>query len=175
MTYDIFTHRHKFAVWAASRAVQRGWKDAKVSCLREAIEECGVREVINDVDSFPTTSQAFELLHSQWYHSIQNHLANNGVAASYGRVAKLLAVYLKAMVVIAGLEKTPLAYAIHPPIDRQLLQTLAGTKHISDFRYISWTQLEEEQYYGLIHVLRQLLKQGEPFWMLEEHWPVTDD
>jgi hypothetical protein len=175
MSYDIRTHRPKFAIWAASRAVQRGWKQAKVSCLRESIEKCGVGEFIRDTNSIFTSSETFELLHRQWCDLIQACLAARGVEASYGRAAKLLAVYLKTMIVIAGLEKTPLAYAIHPPIDRQLLQTVAGAKDIPHLRYVSWTQLEKDQYYALVHVLRQLLQEGQPFWMLEEYWPITDD
>jgi len=134
-----------------------------------------VNEFIKDSASFSTTSEQFESLHRRWCRLIQDQLTRRGIEASYGRVAKLLAVYLKVMIVIAGSEKTLLAQAIHPPIDRQLLQTLAKVKHISRLRYISYTELGSEEYYDLVSDLRQLLEHGQPFWMLEEHWPVTDD
>jgi hypothetical protein len=40
---------------------------------------------------------------------------------------------------------------------------------------VSFTQLEKDQYYGLVHILRPLPTQEQPFWMLEENWPITND
>ncbi len=44
---------------------------------------------------------------------------------TFGRAAKLVAVYLKAMVVVGQIVQTTLARVAHPPIDRMLLRNLA--------------------------------------------------
>ena len=173
MPYNIFHHRHKFAVWAAARSVQRGWKKAKVLPLRNAIEKCGIREFLKDPSSLEINLQVFEKLHRQWCSSIQNYLQNISIETSYGRAAKLLAVYIKAMVIVAGEEQSSLAHVTHPPIDKILLNNLGTSYDLPKLRQITWTRLNNEEYYVLVDLLRSLSK-GQPFWMLEEHWTVTD-
>jgi hypothetical protein len=95
--------------------------------------------------------------------------------ATYGRAAKLVAVYLKAMVLMGDGANTPFGRVMHPPIDRTLLQHLAASPHVTSphkaaWRRTNWTELNERQYYKLIGELRDVVPHGAPFWMLEKHW-----
>jgi hypothetical protein len=181
MPYDLFIHRHNFAVWAAARAVQRGWQGATIQILRESLEASGVQRFLPDPDFLDTSNDRFEQLHRNWCAAIVASLHANAIQnVSYGRAAKLLAVYLKSMVITGSPAYSPIARCIHPPIDRRLLQALAGdsqrqAQNRTAWRRINWTQLNEKKYYTLIEQLRASLPPEIPFWMLEEFWRPTDE
>lgn len=179
MPYDLFTHRHNFAVWAAARAAQRGFTG--VQNLTAALEASGVQRFLPDAEYLNIGCKRFEELHKSWCAAIVASLTDRAVQnVTYGRAAKLLAVYLKSMVVTAGAAYTPIARCIHPPIDRRLLQALATDSRYEEqkrtaWRNTNWTQLNEEQYYELIKLLRETLPPEIPFWMLEEYWTASDE
>ena len=179
MPYELFTHRHNFAVWAAARAAQRGF--AGVATLRGALEASAVQRFLPDPQFVDIDYTRFEELHRSWCSSICDYLNNRPVAnVTYGRSAKLLAIYLKSMIIVGGSAYTSLGRCIHPPIDRRLLQALAGDpsfdpQHRALWRHTNWTQLTEEDYYNLIGQLRTALPKEIPFWMLEEHWTAADE
>lgn len=107
-------------------------------------------------------------------------LAEKGIAnVTYGRAAKLVAVYLKSMIVLGPDGPSSLASIAHPPIDRILLRNLASSDvtspHKSNWRTTTWTTLDEQSYYALISQLRGVLAKSEPFWKLEKYWTVTND
>jgi len=108
-------------------------------------------------------------------------LTEQGVAdATFGRAAKLVAVYLKVMVVLSPAGDCDLALVAHPPIERTELQKLAAevgvdSTHKRFWKTVNWTQLTEENYYSLIGQLRALIPPTDPFWTLEQYWNVADD
>lgn len=175
--YDHFTHRHHFAVWAAARAAQRGF--TTVGKLKAALEVCGVVEFLGQPGAGETGSEQFERLHREWCAAVIRHLVQHGVAGvTFGRAAKLVAVYLKAMVVVGPASDSRLARVAHPPIDRILLRNLARADGIDspyrgDWASLNWTALDERAYYGLIAQLRACLDDAEPMWHLERYWTVT--
>lgn len=179
MTEDIFTHRHKFAVWAAARASQRGF--AGVETLRKAIEQCGIKQFLADERALETDREQFETLHRCWGRSIEAYFSNCGLkGGTYGRAAKLIAVYLKCMVVIGGNHESTLAFIAHPPIDRILLKNMARSKDLyhpnkSKWRRTNWTQLDESEYYELAHQLWSCVADGQPFWSIEEYWTIIEN
>jgi hypothetical protein len=176
--YDLFRHRHNFAVWAAARAAQRGF--TSVAKLKDALECCGIREFVRTQARTPIIATRYDAYHRTWCRRIVRRLRATGVArVSHGRAAKLIAVYLKTMVVTALGGKTALARVAHPPIDRILLQNICraneiDSAHRTEWRAINWSQLDAKEYYRLIRQLRACLRSGQPFWMLEEYWTVTN-
>jgi hypothetical protein len=179
MVYTLLDHRHRFSVWAAARAAQRGLKGGKVDVLRDAIEQSGVVEFASanirvlDIDGFDKE-------HCGWCLSIIEYLEGRGVSASFGRAAKLIAIYLKSMVILDGSIPTECARIIHPPIDGILLRNLCKASdvqspHKATWRSLKWTALGEREYYSLIEQLRLCTTRGEPFWTLERYWTVTED
>lgn len=178
MLYDLSEHRHRFAVWAAARASQRGF--TTVENLRHALEATDIRSAMSSPKFLQVGSLEFEDLHRSWCSSICSALNQRRTPnVTYGRAAKLVAVYLKARVIMGEGANTPLGHNMHPPIDRILLQKLAVSSriespHQTEWRNINWTQLDEPEYYKLIAQLREVLPRDIPFWMLEEHWSPAE-
>jgi hypothetical protein len=177
MPYDLFQHRHNFAVWAAARATQRGF--TTTANLRDALENCGICEFLRQPAFTEITNENFEILHKRWCNLIFEFLRDRRIpAVSYGRAAKLVAIYLKTMVIIGGSAYTNLGRCAHPPIDRKLLRALARQAHLpipsrQELRKINWTELIEEDYCALINTLRSIIGPETPFWTIEEYWTVV--
>jgi hypothetical protein len=167
--YDLSEHRHRFAVWAAARASQPGF--TTVGELRGAIEATDIRSSVSNPEVMQLRISGFEELHRRWCSQICAGLNRRGIAnVTYGRAAKLVAVYLKAMVIMGDLVDTPFGRSAHPPIDRLLLQKLANSPqtqpvHKAEWRRLSWTQLTEQEYYQLsaqppVPIMRETTSRG---------------
>ena len=176
VSYTLSEHRHRFAVWAAARASQRGF--TKVQKLRKALEKSGIREVLAAPETRHLSAAEFDSLHRKWCSSIRLTLIEDGAdkeSATFGRAAKLVAVYLKAIVIMSSDYDSSLGRNLHPPIDRILLQALAKSDriksaHQAEWGLINWTDLNESRYTNLIHQLRGVLPPNAPFWTIEEYW-----
>jgi hypothetical protein len=175
--YDLPEHRHRFAVWAAARASQRGCEGATNDNLRHAVEQAGIRDETSKPEFSDVDSAQFDVLHRRWCRSIIAALGERGVPEfPYGRAAKLVAIYLKATVILGGGANTPVGRAIHPPVDETLLENLAACSKIrSKWGKTKWTQLNENEYYDLIAQLRAAVPCESPFWMIEEYWNSTGE
>ena len=178
MPYNLFQHKHNFSVWAGARASQRGFTN--VENLKNALEQCGVVEYLRNNNLYVET-KAFNALHEQWCDSIVNYLTQRKIEkVTFGRAAKLLAVYLKSMIVVGGHADSLLAKVAHPPIDRILLKNLSKSKVINPsvktkLQNINWTELNKKDYYILVRQLKSCLNSDEPFWHIEKYWTVTND
>jgi hypothetical protein len=179
MKYDIGEHRHRFSVWAAARAAQRGF--TTVENLRLALEHSGVLSFLTSAGADIVNADDFDELHRSWCRAITARLADAKVQkVTFGRAAKLLAVYLKSVVVLGAAPDSNLGKVAHPPIDAILLSNLVKSpvvvsEHKVEWATVRWTRLDEGGYYRLIEQLRSVLAPGEPFWMLERYWTVTDE
>lgn len=177
MPYDLFQHRHNFSVWAAARASQRGF--TTVDKHRDALEQCGLVEYIRDHVSCEMDQASFAKRHREWCESIVNFLEDAGIQkVTFGRAAKLVAIYIKSMVVVGPHSNTSFARVAHPPIDRILLQKLARISKLprkarKTFRTTNWTHLDRNHYYALIKDIRKSVRKLDPFWRLERYWTVT--
>ena len=126
MIYDLAEHRHRFAVWAAARAAQRGF--TSVERLRGALEATSIQSDLRLPATLALRAASFDEMHRAWCRSTCATLSRCDVKnVAFGRAAKLVAVYLKTMVLMGGDWDTPLARCMHPPLDRILLQALASS------------------------------------------------
>jgi len=177
VNYSHFQHRHNFAVWCAARAVQRNF--AKTPVLKEALEKSGVAKFIRQNEDKPISQEDFDKLHADWCDSILQTWENKNVkGSSYGRAAKLIAVYIKSMTIVRK-EQSSLSEVAHPPIDRMILQNISKDKTIKHpnrpyWKAINWTEMDKAQYLNLISDFRMVF-QREPFWHLEQFWTITND
>ncbi len=174
VTYDLPEHAHRFAVWAAARAAQRGLKDFSITRIRAAIEVSGIREIVADQSRWPTTAAEVDALHRRWARLMLRRFEQDGLKqVTYGRCALLIAVYLKTSVVLPRPEH-PFAALAHPPIDRKVLAALvAESRFRRDARTIwrsNWTELDEAAYFRLIGSLRNEELDRPAFWTLEDYW-----
>jgi hypothetical protein len=172
--YTHFIHRHNFATWCSNEAVKRGWNGINRELVKEALERSGVTNYLQNYHGQIITEFVFDDLHERWCDSITEYWAKHGIKEiSYGRAAKSLATYIKAMLIIQE-NHSSLQDVAHPPIDRQVLQNMSKDQSIDNkirrnCKEINWTKLDKPSYKQLISDLRQLEK-GEPFWNLERYW-----
>jgi hypothetical protein len=179
MPYDHLEHRHRFAVWAAARAAQRGF--TTVVNLKDALEQCGILDFLRDSNSLRTNQDEFEEWHREWCSNVVKFLSGRKVkGTSYGRAAKLIAVYLKTMVVIGPGWKSNLARVAHPPIDSVFLKNISKcvevkSDHKKEWAGIRWTKLDKRGYYRLMSQLRDAIPNERSLWKLEKYWTVISD
>jgi hypothetical protein len=159
VSYDLLAHRHRFAVWTAARAVQRAFHGSCTSNCNEALEKSGVTVFVGDASYSGMTDARFNELHVDWCRRILAEFIRLGsTGATYGRSAKLVAVYLKTMIVVGGFGYTDFGRVLHPRIDETLLGNLAGSPviqspHKDTWADVTWTSLDEPSYYSLIDQL----------------------
>ena len=179
--YTVDKHRHRFATWAAARAAHRGLDGGTTVVLSTALARCGVADLARGAhEGWPSTPHDFDDAHNGWSAVALAVLRAAGVTeATHGRVAKLIAVYLKSMIVVAGAHDTPFGRVLHPPIDEILLRSLARSTRFSKpsrqlWRRTTWTKLDGPGYAVVIQSLRDEGLDRPAFWKVEEYWRPTN-
>ena len=76
--YSLDEHHHRFAVWAAARAAQRGLSGGSLALLQAAIEECGVVDALG-TDPKDWTAIRYDEAHAEWCRALVDHLLQAGV------------------------------------------------------------------------------------------------
>lgn len=171
MTYDFKEHKHRFAIWTAARAVQRGF--ATTSLIREAINASGLRKFAESENSI--TQEEFDSLHKDWCEDLMKTFntkiitrLGRGAKCSYGRAAKIVAIYLKTSVILPSGGDAERSLLIHPPLDSIIFTSIAKDAEYADLRFKNWTTLDESQYWDIVKLLRNH-KLGFN-WKIEELW-----
>ncbi|MBL0140312.1 MAG: hypothetical protein IPP86_17580 [Bacteroidetes bacterium] len=162
--YSFAEHVHRFAVWTAARAVQRNFTTTEN--IRKAIEQTELqnfffRKVIN-------SPEQFDKFHEKTCDKLISVFKKQGIDASYGRAAKIVAIYIKTAIVIPERGKSKLSKIAHPPIDRILLQNLDSKYPELKLKSRRWTSLDKDEYFKLIKKFREDF--GDCFWKIEENW-----
>src|SRR2546428_12007924 len=142
MSSDLPEHGHSFAVWAAARRSQRGF--TTVEPLRDALQATDIRKVLSAPQTLQLSALQFDALHRRWCSSICSILGQRRIAkVTYGRAAKLVAVYLKAIVIMGDGCNSSFGrnLHLHPPIDRILLHGLASSDKIASPHKAAWRSL----------------------------------
>jgi hypothetical protein len=166
MEYTLSEHRHRFAVWTAARSVQRSWTTTLL--ISQAICSTSLYEFVNSYKAILKQND-FDKMHKKWCEQMINKFQSLGVMASYGRVAKIIAVYLKTSIIIRANEGDNILSIIHPPIDRILLRNLpVNVKEFKSIRVLNWTQLDSKSYWFIVDTIREKL--GAFDWRLEILW-----
>ena len=147
--------------------------------LGGALEAAHIKDLVADLESWPTTAESFDQAHRKLCRKIREHLqVGTRQQAHYGRIAKLVAIYFKVTVVLAGFHDSQFAKLMHPPIDSILLGRIASDADLpvpvrDAVRHVCWTKLSENAYYELINHLRSVVVPGQPFWTLERYWKAA--
>lgn len=163
MTYTIIDHLHNFAVWTAARAVQRNF--TTTGNIATAVEKVKLKELISkEIRS----EEQFDNFHHKTANEIISCFEDQGILASYGQAAKIIAIYIKTAFVIKDSGLSIIAKVAHPPIDSKLLNNLNRQHPELKVNNVKWTQLNEEDYFILINSLRKI--NFEYFWELEKYW-----
>lgn len=165
MDYTFPLHLHNFSVWTSARAVQRGF--TTTTNIKIAIENTSLPTVVESNEL--KNSEDFDTFHRECCNQIiQNFKTHDVPNVSYGRAAKIVAIYLKTSVIIKNSGQGILSKIAHPPIDNILLINLDMNYKELGLSGIKWTQLTEDKYFELIEKLRNI--PVEYFWELEKYW-----
>lgn len=171
MPYSINQHKHNFAIWTAARAAQRGF--TSTANIGKAIESSDLPNFAQELDI--NSQEEFDEKHKVLANQIINSLKKEVGFSSYGRAAKIIAIYLKTFVIMDQSISAKGLEFIHPPVDRVLLQNLHNKRDKTlDLNKYNWTQLNESEYFDLIKKIKTLVPDGKPFWYLEEYWSAVE-
>lgn len=166
MEYTLSEHKHRFSIWTAARAVQRSW--TTTYNISKVIQLLDLQDFVNNFKDI-THQQEFDNLHMKWCDRIINEFRVLNIIASYGRAAKIIAIYLKTSIIMGTLDDDKQVRFIHPPIDRILLKNLPNDiVEFNSIRKLNWTQLDKKVYWDLVHTIRTQL--GMFDWRLEVYW-----
>jgi hypothetical protein len=162
--YDFNEHKHRYAVWTAARAIQRSFTNTRN--ISKAIDSTGLRKFAETDEIF--TQDWFDIEQVMWCTQLIERFKAMGIPCSYGRAAKIVAIYLKTSVVLPSRGTANNATLIHPPVDSILLRSLARKTSMKHLRTMRWTKITVQAYLQLLGELRHTL--GSFNWTLEEHW-----
>lgn len=169
MAYTFENHLHNYACWTAARAVQRNF--TTTNKIIKAIESSDLIQVKALQIATPAEYDRFhKICCNQIIDFFKNQL---NATASYGRAAKIVAIYMKTAIVIRYSGQGLLASVAHPPIDRILLTNLHKKHAELGVDKTNWTKLDEQSYFDLITKIRILPLKS--FWELEEYWDVSNE
>jgi hypothetical protein len=167
-TYSFNEHRHRYAVWTAARAVQRNF--TTTVAIKKALESSDIRAFMEAEKEY--SNSEFDEFHIVCADKIIDSFESQGIEnVSYGRAAKIIAIYLKTSVVLCSKATCQKSKVIHPPIDRILLQNLSkAMPGLEELAKINWTTLKSEKYWQIVELVR--LRTGSFNWQLEAFWHV---
>jgi hypothetical protein len=172
--YTIEEHVHRYACWTAARAASTSrFSNAEVlqfitdSGLREALQALRLNVEIN------------HSIYKDWYVEQVNILLKNMDEYKnskdkkrkklFGIAAKIVSIYIKTAEILPSLGDSKISKVAFPPIDRFLL---SGLKKKLELKNISWSNMEKDEYMGLIETLKKFIG-NEPFWKLEMYWDLN--
>lgn len=176
MNYTFDEHRYNFAVWTAARAAQRGVKGFSIEYINSLFLELEIQSELSNA-KFKSYKE-FDLVHSVICNklieqSIKDISINSKLRLSekltYGRAAKLIAIFIKTNFVLGENGKGNFSKFAHPPIDRIMLTNAKKDRKIDSIP--NWSKLDEEQYFNVLDKLR--VYENEGLWSLERYWKLT--
>jgi hypothetical protein len=163
--YSFRQHLHNYSVWTASRAVQRSFTSTRN--IKAAIDNSKLREFSES--EVLITDTEFEAFHRNCANEIINRLRPiTDKRSTYGRAAKIIAIYLKTSIIVPSRGQCMRSKIIHPPIDGILLKNLSLDVQDSSLNFKPWTQLNEDDYWNLVLKIKSLPKAFD--WTLETYW-----
>jgi hypothetical protein len=169
-------HLHNYAIWTAARAVQRSFTSTAV--IREAIEYAELSKEIEQLKSNITTTEQYASWHKEVAGKVLiklGELVPIKEKVTYGRAAKIIAIYLKTSIIVTSPEH-PVSNLIHPPVDRILLDNLYMKYKNPIFKTSTskWTEFGQDSYFAVIDAIREIqVKEGmKYFWEIEKYWNV---
>lgn len=175
MPYTIDEHKHRYAAWAASRAASTKTCRFSVQQGKSIIVTLGLHLLIADPALLPLPGD-LDSRHRAWRTTAIQIANSMGLTHfTHGIAAKLINVYLKGVFVCAGHQMHINVAALHPPIDRLLLDELykgaiGGQRQIwAAARKARWSKFDSNQYESVIVGIRATMGES-PLWHIEQYW-----
>lgn len=140
--YTLTEHRHRFAIWAAGRAYSRQGSGHTMAVASQLINDTSVGQIAT-LDDLPPPNEIDDHLDGlfrevmgraekitykrEWKDKTTGHSRTEEcqLECTYGRAQKLVNIYLKSKLIVAGVDERDAKLAsLHPPLDRQLLAAI---------------------------------------------------
>ena len=175
MSYSIEEHKHRFAAWAAGRAATVNGCRFKVKDGKNILELSGMKEVAKSIDNLPLPNN-FDKCHKIWRERVINVAKELDLEFTHGVAAKLINIYLKSVYVCGDNYEDPKVRAIHPPIDRVLLDDLykqdIGSQKAEwqKARKARCSRLSSSEYENVITAVQRTIPDNQGLWKIEEYW-----
>jgi hypothetical protein len=181
MPYSFQVHTHRFAAWCAATAASASPKCRfSVRTGIALIESTDLHTWGRGWKAVPRVAK-FEKAHQELREEIVQRarcLPKITGVVSHGVAAKLINCYLKPIYACGAEptlpdERNKLA-ALHPPIDRVLLNSLAKASDRADaikwreWRDKGWSTFTSQQYDDVIAAVRSITSRA--LWEIEENW-----
>jgi hypothetical protein len=166
--YNFNQHRHNFAIWTAASAVRRAFTNN--GNIKDVIENSDLRAFAED--SLKYAQVDFDKFHDVTALKMIDSFHELGITnATYGRVSKIISIYLKTSIVLCNKGECDKSEVIHPPIDSILLKRIgSGFQELKSLKNQTWTAFNKDEYWK---VVSQIRNQFSTFnWTLEEYWEV---
>ena len=180
--YDIGEHVHRFAAWAASTAARASTGCRfTVSAGTKIIEDSPLYEIVKDPSKLPPPED-FDVAHREWRNGIVKKTKLFGL--THGVAAKLINCYLKASLINHQSSVDKKIKAIHPPVDRILLEALIKNDNLQFGKVLgtgnkipAWSKLDSNAYENIIEAIKDILnyntkKPSKGLWEIEEWWEL---
>ncbi|MFM0703581.1 hypothetical protein [Paraburkholderia sediminicola] len=175
MDYTIIEHVHRLAAWGASRAAAASLSNRfSVERGKLILEAVGLQRLLAGPEALPEPD-AMDDAHREWRNAVIAAAHARGLAFTHGVAAKLINVYLKIGLVNTAYHAHPNVAAVHPPIDRELLNGLIkadapNAQQWRRFRDAAWSNYDSDTYENVIAAVRAFLGPTTPLWRIEEAW-----
>lgn len=170
--YTFHTHLHNYAVWTAARASQRNFESTEN--IKAAINATSLLQFVKEEGFDIQTIADYDKYHREVCNELIEFFKNNGLRkCTYGRAAKIVAIYLKTAVILPNQGQGNLSAIIHPPIDAILLKALHKKPQFTDLKLnqYRWTLIDEDEYWKVWTGIREGI--NPPFWKLEASWEAA--
>lgn len=160
--YTFNEHKHRYAIWTAARAVQRSF--TTTDKIAAAVETTTLRQFAETTEFI--TGEQYDLQQAEWCYKLIDCF--EPLECSYGRAAKIVAIYLKTAVIFPSQGTSALCEVIHPPVDSILLSNLVKWRELKELRGERWTTFTSAEYWNVVDIIRTSI--GYLNWKLEAFW-----
>jgi hypothetical protein len=170
-SYDAYAK--EFACWTSARAVQRGFTTSKI--IKTAIVASGLDISWKTLNKSDVTSEEYGIWHHNTAEAIIAAFKTQKMKCSFGRAAKMIAIYLKT-IHIMGNPQSQLSKVAFPPIDRILLKTLKSDLKELKIKPVNWTELQQKGYVKLLIAIMKIAeaKELKYLWQIEKDWKMDN-
>lgn len=153
--------------------------------ITTALETAKFEAELRKLFKFNPDAEAFDHWHSIMVQKIGEALDKQGLASdgiTYGRLAKIIAIYIKT-VYIAANPNSALTRVAHPPIDSILLRNVKAEekKKANGVSYpvglgVYWSKFCKLQYQTAVDYLREVNGNtgDKAFWEIEAFWKAAE-
>jgi len=182
VNYTHEEHLHRFACWTAARAAQRGWARATTKTITKALEDTEFAVSLQELFDADPDSEVFDAWHTARVQEIRKALLTLELEperTTYGRIAKIIAIYIKT-IYISAYPTSALAQVAHPPIDAILLRNVKAVEKKKPARVpypvglgVHWSTFDKGKYKQALNYLRKV-NGDRSFWEIEEYWKAAE-